>query len=331
MAGDHSSPARPDVDVLVVGAGPTGLTMAAQLAAYGTRVTLVDRQLDRVHESRALAVQPRTLEVLANLGVTDELVQVGNRALRVQIHTRRRAVPVRLFDIGVDDTAYPYVLFVSQAETERILGEHVASTGVKLERGVELIEFVQTSDSVSCRLRDRAGRDEVVSARYVVGCDGAHSTVRQQAGIAFEGRAYPQTFVLADLEADGIDPGFAHAFVSARGFLFFFPLGEPATWRILAMRPRSDEPEADQSVTLAEVQALVDAYTATPVHVRDPVWMTNFRLHNRGAAHYRAGRVFLAGDAAHIHSPAGAQGMNTGIQDAVNLGWKLGLVVRGSR
>ena len=329
MPGERPEPVEPDVDVLVVGAGPTGLTLAAQLAQYGTRLRFIDRQLDRVHESRALGVQPRTLEVLAGLGVTDELVDRGNQAVRLQLHFGHRVVPVRLFDIGIDDTAYPYLLFVSQAETERIIGEYVTSRGVNLERGVELAEIVQTGRCVSCRLRHRNGREETLNARYVVGCDGAHSTVRDKAGIAFEGSAYPQTFVLADLEAEGIEPDWAHAFISANGILFFFPLGVPTTWRILAMRPRADEPTVEPTVTLAEVQALVDGYTTTRVRVRDPVWMTNFRLHNRGAAHYRAGRVFLAGDAAHIHSPAGAQGMNTGIQDAINLGWKLALVSAG--
>ena len=329
MPGERVEPAEPDVDVLIVGAGPTGLTLAAQLARYRTSFRIVDRQLDRVHESRALAVQPRTLEVLAGLGVSEEMIERGNRAVHVQMHFGRRTVPVQLFDVGLDDTAYPYLLFLAQAETERILGAYVASRGGRLERGVELTELVQTDRAVSCRLRHRDGRTEVLNARYVVGCDGAHSAVRELAGIAFEGSAYPQTFVLADLEADGIEPGSAHAFIAANGILFFFPLGVPATWRLLAMRPRTDAPTLERPVTLGEVQALVDAYVPNPVRVRDPVWMTNFRLHNRGAVRYRAGRVFLAGDAAHIHSPAGGQGMNTGIQDSVNLGWKLALVTKG--
>lgn len=317
------------VDVLVVGAGPTGLALATQLQRYGARFRIVDRAPDRVHESRALGVQPRTLEVLAGLGVTDEMVERGNQAVRLQLHAGRRVVPVRLFDIGADDTAYPYLLFLSQAETERILGDHLTSHGVELERGVNLHELSQTGDGTSCRLRRPDGQEEVVHASYVVGCDGAHSTVREQAGISFEGAAYPQTFVLADLEADGIEPGAAHAFMASRGILFFFPLGSPATWRVLAMRPPTDPTPVDAPVTLGEVQMLVDAYSTAQVRLRDPVWMTNFRLHNRGAARYRAGRVFLAGDAAHIHSPAGAQGMNTGVQDAVNLGWKLALATTG--
>ncbi|HEX6337665.1 MAG TPA: FAD-dependent monooxygenase [Jiangellaceae bacterium] len=314
------------VDVLVVGAGPTGLALAAQLQRYGVSFRIIDRALGRVHDSRALGVQPRTLEVLASLGITDQMVQRGNQSVRLLLHAGRKVVRLQLFDIGADDTAYPFMLFLSQAETERILGDHLAEQGVEIEREVELRELSQSSDGVSCRLRGPGEKEELVHAGYVVGCDGARSTVRAQAGIAFEGMAYPQTFVLADVEAEGLERGTAHAFMAAHGILLFFPLESPATWRLIAMRPRSDPTPVDRPVTLGEVQSLVDAYPATPVRLRDPVWMTNFRLHNRGATRYRAGRIFLAGDAAHIHSPAGAQGMNTGIQDAVNLGWKLALV-----
>ncbi|HEY8717836.1 FAD-dependent monooxygenase [Pengzhenrongella sp.] len=321
---------KSDVDVLIVGAGPTGLTLAAFLAADGVPCRIIDRQRDAVHESRALAIQPRTLEVLTGLGVTDTLLGIGNRAVRLQMHLSRRVIRVPLFDLGLDDTAYPFLLFVSQEDTERVLGDRVAAAGVRLERGVELTELEQDADVVTCRLMHEAGHEEFVRARYVVGCDGAHSTVRRSSGIAFEGASYPQTFVLADLEADGIEPGAAHGFFSADGVLFFFPLGHPATWRMLAMRPRDDTTPIANPVTLPEVQALSDAHTGAQVRLRDPVWMTNFRLANRGAAHYRAGRVFLAGDAAHIHSPAGGQGMNTGIQDAANLAWKLALVTKAS-
>ncbi len=321
---------NPELDVLVVGAGPTGLALAAQLYAFGVRARLVDRQDDRVHESRALAIQPRTLEVLAPLGVSDELVAGGNPAVQLRIHAPGRVVAVPLFDLGLDDTAYPYLLFLSQAETERILEEHLRRSAAAVERGVELIDLNCGADAAVATLRYRDGREEVVSARYVVGCDGARSTVRRLAGIPFEGSAYPQTFVLADLEADGIEPDAAHVFLSERGMLFFFPLGKPATWRLLAMRPPTDPTPPDAPVSLDQVQAIADTYTRGTVRLHDPVWMTNFRLQHRAATHYRAGLVFLAGDAAHIHSPAGAQGMNTGIQDAVNLGWKLARVLHGT-
>ncbi|PWU52667.1 monooxygenase, partial [Micromonospora globispora] len=222
------------VEVLVVGAGPTGLAMAGQLAATGVRVRVVDRALDRVHESRALAVQPRTLEVLAGLGVTDEMVARGNRAVRLSVHAGGRERSLPLFDLGLHDTAYPYLLFLSQSETERLLGERLATAGVQVERGVELTGLATGEGSAVATLRHPDGRQEQVSARYVVGCDGAHSTVRHLARIGFAGGSYPQTFVLADLEADGVDLGAAHAFLAGRGMLFLFPLGRPASWRLLA-------------------------------------------------------------------------------------------------
>lgn len=314
------------LDVLVVGAGPTGLALAAQLCAYGIPFRVVDRSLDRVRESRALVVQPRTLEALAGFGVTDELVARGNPAIRIRMHLPKRVIRIPLFDIGLTDTAYPFLLFLSQAETESVLSAHLSARDVVVERGTELVRLEQKGSYVACHLRHGDGTEEVVEARYVVGCDGAHSAVRAQAGIGFDGYAYPQTFLLADLEVDGLEPGAVHTYMSGEGMLFFFPLGSPATWRLLTMRP----PEApDAEVTLESLQQLADRYSTERLTLRDPVWMTDFRLHNRGATHYRAGSCFLVGDAAHIHSPAGGQGMNTGIQDALNLGWKLALCCRG--
>jgi 2-polyprenyl-6-methoxyphenol hydroxylase-like FAD-dependent oxidoreductase len=324
------TPATGDpLDVLVVGAGPTGLALAAQLRAFGATVRIVDRHLDRVHESRALAVQPRTLEVLRGLGVAEELVARGNDAVWVQLHAGGRVVWVRLFGLGLDDTAYPSLLFVSQAETEQLLGDHLAGRGVPVERGVELTGFHADPDAVTSILRHRDGRTEQVRARYLVGCDGAASTVRRGAGIPFKGGAYPQTFALADLEADGLDRDAAHAFLGREGIVLFFPLGRPASWRMLAMNPTLQGRRAPAQPTLEELQALADTFTGGSVRLRDPVWRTYFGLQHRHATRYQAGRIFLAGDAAHVHSPAGAQGMNTGIQDAWNLGWKLALVSRG--
>jgi 2-polyprenyl-6-methoxyphenol hydroxylase-like FAD-dependent oxidoreductase len=323
--------AQGELDVLVVGAGPTGLTLAAQLHALGAGVRIVDRQLDRVHESRALAVQPRTLEVIRGLGIAQTLVERGNNASQLRMHAGERVVAVRLFDVGLEDTAFPFLLFISQAETEALLNEHLAKQGVSVERGVELVEFKSGEEAVLCTLRHRDERTERLHARYLVGCDGAHSSVRRGAGIPFAGAAYPQTFVLADLEVDGdLERDVAHTFLGQAGMLFFFPLARPASWRMAGMRPPGGEDERKRAEpTLAELQAIADEFTGGRLGLRDPVWRTYFRLHHRHAARYRAGRVFLAGDAAHVHSPAGAQGMNTGIQDAWNLGWKLALVAKG--
>ena len=327
-----------DIDVLVVGAGPTGLALAAQLRRFGADFRLVDRSLDRAHESRALAVQARTLELLDTIGVADQLTDRGNASMRLALHVGAREVGiVDLGAVPATDTRFPYILFVSQAETERALGDHLAASGVEIERGVEVIELAPEDDAARCLLRHRDGRRETVRARYVVGCDGAHSIVRRAAGLSFEGGSYPQEFVLGDVEADGpLEPDAINPFVGGGGVAMFFPLRHPTTWRVIAMsasRARGERAGADDPLTselaLAELQAIVDAPTEAAVRVRDPAWLARFHLHHRQTARYRAGRCFLAGDAAHIHSPVGGQGMNTGIQDAWNLGWKLALVSRG--
>jgi 2-polyprenyl-6-methoxyphenol hydroxylase-like FAD-dependent oxidoreductase len=325
-----------DPDVLIVGAGPTGLTLAAQLHAFGARFRIVDRLEDRARESRALAVQARSLELLQTLGLGEALAARGNPSARVVLHLDGRPVAeMTLGKIGATDTRFPFILFVPQAETEALLLDHLAAAGVTVERGVELVSAEPGANDVRCVLRRGDGREEHVSAKFLAGCDGAHSTVRRLAGIPFEGGRYPQQFVLGDVEADGpLTPGAINAF-AGRGVAMFFPLGRPTTWRVVAMRATDraqaerDDPPAGE-LTLAELQTIVDAPTAGTIRVRDPAWLSRFRLHHRQTSHYRAGRLFLAGDAAHVHSPVGAQGMNTGIQDAWNLGWKLALVARGS-
>ena len=239
--------------------------------------------------------------------------------------------------MGMDDTAYPFLLFLSQAETEQALVDHLAQQRVDVQWNTRLVESTPAPDgNLLCGLAEATGRRRHVKARYLVGCDGAHSTVREQAGIAFTGGRYPQTFLLADADADGLEPDTAHVWFGAKGPLFFFPLLRPAAWRLLTPRPSGGQgptvtevPADAGPVALDELQSVVDIATGGTVKLATPIWATAFQIHHRHAETYRAGSSFLAGDAAHIHSPAGAQGMNTGIQDAVNLGWKLALVCRG--
>lgn len=335
-----------DLDVLIVGAGPTGLALAAQLESFGLRFRIVDRTVDRARESRALAVQARTLELFQSIGIGDALVALGNPSARLMLHFEAgRVAEVRLGGFAAADTRYPFILFVSQAETETLLASHLTSRGVSVERGVELSDFVVDDSHVDAVLRSADGHEERVQAKYVVGCDGAHSTVRKRIGIAFEGDAYLQDFMLGDVEADGtpieaLESGAIHSFGGQQGTAMFFPLGRPATWRVIAMSGRASERSPASTnlqdkplvgdLSLAELQTVVDGATDGTVRLRDPVWLAHFKLHHRQAARYRAGRVFVAGDAGHIHSPVGAQGMNTGIQDAWNLGWKLALVALGT-
>ena len=322
------------LDVLIIGAGPTGLALAAQLRAYRARFRIVDRLLDRAHESRALGVQARTLEILEQFDLGEKLVARGRTTTNIMVHFEDRIARAQLGGFGAADTRFPFILFVSQAETEALLGEYLASHDVKVERGLELARLEADEDQVRCVLRHPDGRTEEVRTRYVVGCDGAHSTVRHEAGIPFVGGDYLEDFVLGDVEADGpIERDTLHAFAGRHGFAMFFPLGTPTTWRIIAMQPVSASKATDapftSALSLGELQEIVDGATSGVLRLHDPAWLTHFRLHHRQTARYRSGRIFLAGDAAHIHSPVGAQGMNTGIQDAWNLGWKLALVARG--
>ena len=329
-----------DADVLIVGAGPTGLALARELHTHGVTAMIVDRAPDAVHESRALAIQARTLEVLARNSLADDLVAAGNPTGTLLLHGRARrrrpgtarahAAPVHavpLFDEALGDTRFPFLLFLSQAGTERVLVDRLASAGVGIRRGLTLTGLSQDDDGVTSTLDSPGVPTRTVRTRYVVGCDGAHSATRHLAGIGFSGRAFPQRFLLADLEADGLEPGRVHVYLAGAGPLLLFPLGSPAGWRLLVMLPPGSR---TGPVTLALAQAAVTRYTRDTIVLHHPVWLTEFTISSRLADTFARGRVFLAGDAAHIHSPAGAQGMNTGIQDAVNLGWKLALVCRGA-
>jgi 2-polyprenyl-6-methoxyphenol hydroxylase-like FAD-dependent oxidoreductase len=315
-----------DADVLVVGAGPTGLAVALQASAHGARVRVVERRPEPFRPSRALLVHPRTLEVLRPLGVVDELLAVADTAPAVRLHLGRRVVAARLSGLALPDTPYPHLTLVRQTDVERVLAEALTARGVPVERGVELVGLRDAGDEVRVLLRSATGVDGA-TCRAVAGCDGADSAVRGLCQIRWRGRAYGREVVLADVELDGgLAPGAAHVAAGREGVLFAFAIGERATYRLLATRRDLGPPPpyglTGPPVPHAELQELVDV-AGLDARITDVAWSSRVRVHHRLADHYRRGSVFLAGDAAHVNSPAGGQGMNTGIQDAVNLGWKL--------
>lgn len=310
-------------DIIIVGAGPTGLMLGCELARAGVRFRIVDKMPAPSQRSRALVVHARSLELLQKLGLDQALIDAGQKTLNAHIFVNRRhTADLEIGDIGIEDTPFPFVLFVSQADTERVLASFLTTTGTVIERGVEAVAVDPATGDVTL---DRNGVRDVVRARFVVGCDGAHSVVRHAGQFSFDGEPYPQDFVLADVHLrerlDGLN-----IFFDDRGVFVVLPLAANV-YRIISTR--ADAPTSIGDPSLAEVQALTDTFSASPLTLTDPVWLARFRLHHRQADRYRDGPLFLAGDAAHIHSPAGGQGMNTGIQDAANLAWKLALAVNG--
>jgi 2-polyprenyl-6-methoxyphenol hydroxylase-like FAD-dependent oxidoreductase len=298
-----------DTDVLVVGAGPTGLTLGTSLVSRGIEATVVDRQAAGANTSRAAVVNARTLEVLEELDVARRLVKEGIRAPLFSIRDRQHTlIPI---DFSVLPTAYPYPLMLPQSATERLLLDRLVELGGTVVRPKTLTSITQDGEGVTASFDD----GDVIRARYAVGADGIHSVVREQAGIGFQGGVYDESFALADVRLTGEAPVDEVILFWARAGLTVVAPLPGGIHRIVA--PVADAPE-DPSV--AFIQQILDTRVgAGHMVVTDLVWGSRFRIHHRVADTYRAGRLLLAGDAAHVHSPAGGQGMNLGIQDAVAL------------
>jgi 2-polyprenyl-6-methoxyphenol hydroxylase-like FAD-dependent oxidoreductase len=310
-----------DLDVLIAGGGPTGLAMAAEATRFGLRYRVVDKSPHGAEHSQALVVQARTLEQFERYDIAQTAIERGRRLRRIRVYSDGR----RIIEASIDEIpgSYPFVLFLPQTETERLLAEHVEAQGGRIEREVELRSFEQREEAVACELAHADGSTEHVTCAYLVGADGAHSTVRHLLGIPFEGRPVQYNFFLGDLRVQGDVPGDELDVYLHRGDLVFMGRMDETHCRfIVALHgdPMTREP------ALEDFQRAIDACGIENLRVSDPLWMTAFHIGERHTPAYSQGRVFLAGDATNIHSPVGGQGMNTGIQDAANLMWKLALV-----
>jgi 2-polyprenyl-6-methoxyphenol hydroxylase-like FAD-dependent oxidoreductase len=317
-------------DVLVVGAGPTGLTTALMAHDHGARVRIIERRPEEDRPSRAMVLHARTLEMLRPLGVTEDLLTRADLSPAAELHLGARTVRVELAELALGDTAFAHLTLIRQMDVEDVLVKALTARGLSVERGTELVDVVAQEDEVVALLGPRRG--ERVRARFAVGCDGQASTVRTAAGIGWSGAPYREEVLLADVELDGdLAPGVLHAVPGREGLVFVFHLGERAPWRVLATRPARSPGTAygqpGEPLDEGELEGLL-AMSGLGVTLRRVAWSARVPLQHRIADAFRAGNVFLAGDAAHAHSPAAAQGMNSGIQDGVNLGWKLAFATR---
>jgi 2-polyprenyl-6-methoxyphenol hydroxylase-like FAD-dependent oxidoreductase len=319
-----------NTDVLIVGAGPTGLMLANQLGRRGVRAMIIDRHSGPSLQTRALGVQARTLEIYSKLGIAQRAIELGKRGTGANIWAEgRHTGRIPLGDAGANLTPYPYILVLGQDDNEKLMAEKLRDWNMSVEWNTELTGIEQHANHVAAVLKQPDGSTKSIDARYVAGCDGAHSAVRELSGITFPGAPYEHVFFVADTEVTGnMIADEVNIYLWRDGFHLFFPMRGTNHWRIVGILPMNLHGKND--VSFDNVVPSIRGEAGASLTFNACTWFSTYRIHHRSASRFRSGRCFVLGDAAHIHSPVGAQGMNTGLQDAYNLGWKLALVVQGS-
>src|ERR1043166_8035097 len=320
-----------NTDVLIVGAGPTGLALACQLIRYGIDFVIIDKKETTTPYSKAIGVQARTLEIYEQIGLADKLIELGQVAEKVRMFAGGKVRGEAEFkDLGKGLSPYPYVLIVEQGRHERLLYDHIKSNGRVVAWQTELISFQQDEAGVTAAVRRAEGATETIAAKYLVACDGAKSLVRHSLGLNFAGSTFERRFYVADVQ---LDWDFGHdalqVFLMRHSLLAFFPMLGEKRYRIVGTFPEEfSKDEGD--ILYEEIEERIKKDTELErIEMSDVHWFATYKVHTRHVDKFSVGRVFLAGDSAHIHSPAGAQGMNTGIQDGYNLAWKLARVLKG--
>lgn len=315
--------------VIINGAGPTGLALACQLIRYNIDFIILDKNTGVTPFSKAIGVHARTLEIYDQIGLTQTAIQQGSIAAKIRFITDGRIRgALDLSEIGKDLSPYPFVLMLEQSKNEQLMYDFLHTYHHKVYWGNELQYLSQDSQGVTATILTATGSWQI-QAQYLVGCDGPHSTTRHLLGLDFSGNTFERTFYVADALIDWkLSHNTLHACLAKQSFVLFFPLKGEKRYRIVGVFPEDFQHEASD-VLYKEITSHIDQEVKIPLTIHDVEWFSAYKVHARHASHFSKGRVFLAGDAAHIHSPAGAQGMNTGIQDAYNLAWKLAWVLRG--
>ena len=317
-------------DVLIVGSGPTGLSLACQLVRHGVDFVVVEKNEGVTRFSKAIGVQARTLEIYEQLGLAEPAVERGAIASRVRLLSGGRVRgEMPLSKIGQGLSPYPYMLLLEQSENEKLLYEYLRSHGKDVQWNTELESFSQDGAGVTAVVKGADGQTRTIEARYLVGCDGASSSVRHGLGLRFEGSTFERLFFVADARVEWDLPHDALQVALARDvFTAFFPMKGEGRYRIIGTFPEGVNKDAGE-VAYEEIERQIKSEARLALEISDVRWFSLYKVHSRRVNKFSEGRCFVAGDAAHIHSPAGAQGMNTGIQDVYNLAWKLAFVVKG--
>lgn len=317
--------------MIIVGAGPTGLSLACQLIRYGVDFVIVEKNDGITPYSKALGVHARTLEIYEQLELAPAAVARGTIAGKVRMLEGGDVVgEVNLSNIGEGLSSYPFMLVLEQSENERLLYEYVTSHERAVHWECELESFSQDSAGVTAKVKNSSGESQEIAAKYLVGCDGPRSAVRHGLGLSFEGSTFERLFYVADVFIDWkFSHDALHVCIAEHGVVAFFPMPGEKRWRIVGAFPEGgDKDEGD--ILYEEIEQRIKQEAEIDLDITQVDWFSVYKVHTRHVEKFSSGRGFVAGDAAHIHTPAGGQGMNTGIQDAYNLAWKLALVVKGA-
>jgi len=313
--------------VIIIGAGPTGLSLAVQLLRYHIDFIILEKNEKTTHLSKAIVIQARTLEIFHGSGLAEKAIAQGRLTTAFNMYYKgKRKVRMDIAGLGEGLSHFPFALSLEQSKTEKLLVDHLAEHGKNIYWGSEFTRFEQNETGVRVYYKDAAGAEQILEGAYIVGCDGAHSLVRHQSGQNFEGDTVPKLFYVTDvrISSDVVNKDELFIFLIKKGFILFFPMEGTGHYRVIGILPGYTE---DDTVSFETIREEVTTQLSGQVHFEEVRWFSTYKVHSRKAGSFRNGRCFIAGDAGHIHTPAGGQGMNTGIQDAYNLAWKLAYTI----
>lgn len=315
--------------VIIAGAGPTGLSIAAQLLRHKIDFIIIEKNKKTTHLSKAVVIQARTLEIFQELGIAEKAIAEGRITTAANLYYKgKQKAAIDLAGLGDGFSPFPYVLSLEQSKTERLLTDHLSANQTEVQWGCDFIRLEQNDDGVAVHYKDDEGQDQKIEGLFLVGCDGASSMVRHQLGLSFEGDTVPRIFYVADvnLKSPVINKDELFMFMISQGFVLFFPMEGSGHYRVIGILP--DTKNLDEQFQFSDIHSTIKQHVVVPVDFEEILWFSSYKVHSRKARSFENKRCYLAGDAAHIHTPAGGQGMNTGIQDAYNLAWKIAYTIK---